>query len=428
MNARQWQEQLKSGVFRSLFTELYDSECVDAQVKRYCETVDRYVALFGDAEDLRLFSAPGRTELGGNHTDHQNGRVLVASIDLDVIAVAAKNDSNVIHIQSEGHCANIVQLGEPALIEEEKGTSTALVRGIAARFQELGMNVGGFTAFTTSNVLRGSGLSSSAAYEVLVGTICSGLYNEGTVDPVKIAQIGQYAENRYFGKPCGLMDQMASSAGGLVLVDFENPEMPDVKRFFYDFAGQGYRLCVVNTGGSHADLTEEYAAIPAEMKAVAKEFGKDVLRSVEKEMLLKKISFLRKKHGDRALLRALHFVSENERVEKQAQMLRTNNAEGFLSLVRASGHSSFCLLQNVVSAHAKEEQGLALALALTEEFLQGKGACRVHGGGFAGTIQVYIPSERAQEYQRQMEAVFGAGCCYPLRVRPRGGLEIKEKG
>ncbi len=424
MNQTELKQRLNGG-YQETLLRLYGPEQLERQTRRYLSAVDTYVSLFGDKENLVLFSAPGRTEIGGNHTDHQRGRVLAASIDLDVIAVVSPNDSGVIHIKSEGHEENVVRLGQLEPAEEERNTSTALVRGIAARFMELGYKIGSFTAYTTSNVLAGSGLSSSAAYEVLVGTILSGLYNGGGVNPVVIAQIGQYAENNYFGKPCGLMDQAASSVGGLVMIDFKDQYHPLVEQISYDFTEQGYALCVVNTGGSHADLTDEYAAIPAEMRSVAGCFGKEVLREVDTSVLLEQVAELRKlPGGDRAFLRALHFEEENERVFKQAAALKGNDFKTFLQLVQESGHSSYCKLQNVVSAKSTAEQGVALGLALSEQLLKGKGIFRVHGGGFAGTLQAYVPLKDVEFYRRGMEQVFGEGSCYVLRIRPCGGVRI----
>ncbi len=425
LNQNEWNQRL-AGQCQEMLYRLYGAENLEGQTARYRAAVERFGSLFGERENLRLFSAPGRTEIGGNHTDHQRGRVLAASVGLDVIAVVSQEDAGVIRIKSEGHRENVVHLDNLRPVKEEENTSTALVRGISARFAELGYRIGGFTAYTISDVLSGSGLSSSAAYEVLVGTILNSLYNGGGIDPVVIAQIGQYAENNYFGKPCGLMDQAASSVGGLVMLDFKNREQPEVERISYDFAERGYALCVVNTGGSHADLTGEYAAIPAEMRAVAGYFGKEVLRGIGKEELIENAAALRElPGGDRALLRAVHFAEENERVLQQAEALRRDDFEGFLSLVKESGRSSYCLLQNVVSMSSPEQQGIALGLALSEQLLGDRGVCRVHGGGFAGTLQAYVPLEDVQRYRCEMERVFGEGSCYLLRVRPCGGVEVK---
>jgi len=425
MNAVQLKQSLNDA-YRPLLVSLYGEEAVGGQLVRYEKAIDSFLTLYGERENLFLFSAPGRTEIGGNHTDHQRGRVLAASVNLDVIAVVSPEEGNVIRVKSEGHSENVVSLEQLLPSEGEKNSSNSLIRGIAACFHELGFKIGGFTAYTTSNVLSGSGLSSSAAFEVLVGTILSGLYNDGKVDPVEIAKIGQYAENRYFGKPCGLMDQTASSVGGLVTIDFEDPAAPVVEGLSYDFAEKGYALCVVNTGGSHADLTDEYAAIPGEMRAVAAHFGKEVLRELKKEDLLSDIASLRSlPGGDRGVLRALHFFDENDRVPLQAAALKEDRLDDFFALVKASGESSYCLLQNVVSNKSTKEQGIALALALSDELLGGEGLCRVHGGGFAGTIQAYVPLGKVEAYRKGIEAFFGAGSCYVLRIRPVGGVKFE---
>ena len=425
MNAVQLKQSL-NGNYRPLLVSLYGEEAVEGQLARYTKAIDSFLDLYGERENLFLFSAPGRTEIGGNHTDHQRGRVLAASVDLDVIAVVSPESGNVIRVKSEGHSENVVSLEQLLPSDNEKNSSNALIRGIAARFHELGLKVGGFTAYTTSNVLSGSGLSSSAAFEVLIGTVLSGLYNDGKVDPVEIAKIGQYAENRYFGKPCGLMDQTASSVGGLVTIDFKDPAAPVVEGLSYDFAAKGYALCVVNTGGSHADLTDEYAAIPGEMRAVASHFGKEVLRELKKEDVLSDLASLRTlPGGDRGVLRALHFFDENDRVLLQAAALKEDRLDDFFALVKASGESSYCLLQNVVSGKSTKEQGIALALTFSGELLGGEGLCRVHGGGFAGTIQSYVPLEKVEAYRKGIEAFFGAGSCYVLRIRPLGGVKFE---
>lgn len=415
---------LKAGAAEKEFSRLYKQEDVTRQRERYITALEEFERLFGAEREVCFFSAPGRTEIGGNHTDHQRGRTLAASIDLDAVAVASKNDRGVIHIHSEGHDENIVSLSDLDPKPEEENTSTALVRGIASRFQQLGYTIGGFDAYTTSDVLRGSGLSSSAAFEVLVGTMLNHLYNDGTVGAIEIAQIGQYSENRYFGKPCGLLDQMACSFGGLIEIDFADPAVPKVDQLFCDFTEYGYYLCVVNTGGSHADLTGEYAAVPAEMSGVAKALGKEVLREVNEQEFFRCLPQLRSQLGDRAVLRAIHFFDEDQRVPKMANALRDREMNRFFELVKASGASSACRLQNVTPPGSTKEQGLALALALSERLLNGKGACRVHGGGFAGTIQAYLPKEMAEDYCKEMENVFGKDCCHLLKIRPCGGTHV----
>lgn len=393
------------------------------------------------ASDLRVFSAPGRTELGGNHTDHNRGKVLAASIQLDALAcVAARRDGTVV-FRSTGYPDVVVDLGGLSPRAEETGKTEALVRGIAAEFEARGTPVRGFTAVADSTVLSGSGLSSSAAVEVLFGTIFDGLYGGGRRSAVEIAQIGQKAENVYFGKPCGLMDQVASASGGAVEVDFADPARPSVRRIGFDPEASGYALCVVDTGGSHADLTADYAAVPAEMKAAAGVFGKAVLREVDPAAFLARLPEVRSAAGDRAALRALHFFAENERVDAMAEALaraeraredrdgaaRDRAVEEYLSLAAASGSSSWRILQNVFAAAVPAEQGVSLALALTERFLAeggGKGACRVHGGGFAGTVQAYVPLSRLAAYEERMRGVFGEKAVTVLRVRPVGAVEI----
>ncbi len=405
-------------------SEIY-GDAAQAQAKRYAKAIESFQAIFGEEGACRLFSAPGRSEIGGNHTDHNNGCVLAAGVSLDVIAVVRPTDDGIILIKSEGFEADNVSLSDLSPIEGEKNTSAALIRGVAAGFVNNGHKIGGFTAYTTSNVLKGSGLSSSAAFEVLVGTILSCLYNDGSVSAVEIAKIAQYAENAYFGKPSGLMDQMASSVGGFITIDFKNTAEPIIEEINYDFAKSGYALCIVDTKGNHADLTGEYAAIPSEMKNVAAFFGKKVLREITKTMLLEKLDEVRDACGDRAVLRALHFFDENERVAMQAKALNSGDFEEFLRLVNESGESSYCYLQNIFACSAPREQGLSLALYTAKKALGGEGACRVHGGGFAGTIQAFVPSAVLDDFIRAMDGVFGDGSCHVLSVRPVGGVEIE---
>jgi galactokinase len=400
------------------------------------------------AGDLRLFTAPGRTELGGNHTDHNQGKVLAASIQLDQAAVTAPRNDRIVVFRSTGYPDAVVDLRDRSAstpvepVPEEKGTTEALIRGIAAEFERRGTGVRGFTANAASAVLPGSGLSSSAALEVLIGRIFDNLYGEGKRSALELAQIGQKAENVFFGKPSGLMDQAACAFGGAVAIDFRDAEAPQVSTIAFDPASAGFALCVVDTRGSHADLTDDYAAIPQEMKAVARFFGKTVLRELDWETVLSRTSEIRKALGDRALLRARHFFRENQRVEAMRHILeKTNSGAGplsleqesvgqkslgrFLALVNESGDSSWELLQNIFAPHKPREQGIALALALTRDFIAGNGACRVHGGGFAGTIQAYIPLNAVSAYRDTMEAVFGPGAVTELRIRPVGAVELK---
>lgn len=372
----------------------------------------------------RYFSAPGRTEIGGNHTDHQRGRVLAAAVNLDTQAAVRENGTDTIRVLSEGYplCAvNVTDL-EPKVYEIN--TTAALLRGVAAEFIRLGCSVRGFDAYVTSTVLPGSGLSSSAAFEVLIGTVINSLFYDGKATMPQIAAIGQYAENIYFGKPCGLMDQMASAVGGLVAIDFADQENPEVQSVAFDFAACGHALCIIDTRASHADLTDEYAAVPGEMKAVAACFGREVLTQISEEEFYAAIPVLRQRCGDRAVLRAIHFYEENKRVLQQVAALQRGDFPGFLELVKQSGRSSWLYLQNVIVCGSAAHQDVALALALCEKYLVGRGACRVHGGGFAGTVQAFVPFDLLDDFRAGVEAVLGQGSCHVLAVRPAGGTEV----
>ncbi len=421
MNINEIKNKLQSGGFDTTLNQLYTN--ADYQKTRYEAALSAYADIFGEGSDIRLFSAPGRTEIGGNHTDHQQGRVLAASVTLDVIAVAEPNGSNAVCIYSKGHNPDIVDITELDSRAGEQNTSTSRVRGVLNAFKERGYHIGGFNAYTTSDVLKGSGLSSSAAYEVLVGFILSGLFCGGSVSPVEIAKIGQYAENNYFGKPCGLMDQTASAVGGFVTIDFKDKENPVIEKLDIDFASSGYTLCIVDTKGSHADLTGEYAAIPQEMRAVAQVLGGEVLRDVPKEYFFENIGKLRGRVNDRAILRAMHFYADNDRVTIQAQALKENRFEDFLKLVTQSGRSSYMYNQNIYPAGSLD-QGVAVALSVSEALLGERGGYRVHGGGFAGTIQAFVPAGMTIAYKQSMERLFGEGCCHVLSIRPIGGTEI----
>ncbi len=404
--------------------EIYSSDMLDFQKARYLKTAKEFEALYGE-KPTAFFSAPGRTEVGGNHTDHNFGCVLAAGVSLDVIAAVAPDaEENIITVKSEGFPMDTVNADDNEIYEEQKNTSASLIRGMTAGFIKNGHKVGGFKAYTTSNVLKGSGLSSSAAFEVLIGAILNGLFNGGKVSDVEIAQLAQFAENVYFGKPSGLMDQMASSVGSFITIDFADEKNPVIKSVKFDFTKSGHALCIVDTKGNHADLTPEYAAIPAEMKSVAAFFGKNVLREITKEQLLDNISAVREKCSDRAVLRALHFFDDNERVGKEADALNSGNFSEFLRLINESGDSSFRYLQNIFASSAPEEQGLSLALYLAKQILNGEGACRVHGGGFAGTIQAFVPVHKLTEFKSEMEKVFGEGSCYVLSIRPVGGAQV----
>lgn len=418
----QVEKYLQSEAFIKEASRLYGSRegTLPKRRARYAKLAARHEARFGDVKGERFFfSAPGRTEIGGNHTDHNRGCVLAAAVNLDTVAFVTKTADDQIVVDSEGFPPITVSLSDLSVRERDYGTTKALIRGTAAVLQEMGKKIGGFRATVTSNVLRGSGLSSSAAFEVLMAAILDGLYNGFTLDSKTRAIIAQRVENVHFGKPCGLMDQMASSVGGMVAIDF-GPDDPEVQTVSYDFDAAGYALCVVNTGGSHGDLTDDYAAIRAEMEAVAECFGKTVLREVKKEMFEAEISRLRPVVGERAILRAMHFYDENERVTEQIAAIRKNDLPAFFDAVNRSGNSSWEMLQNVY-ARPTEEQ-MALGIELSRRFLAGAGAARVHGGGFAGTIQAYIPAKRLAEYRLYMESVFGEGCVQPLRVRPDGAV------
>ncbi len=421
----QLREDIKSGKFDERFKRVYVSEeDVAQQYERYCSLADDFDEVFSAGREIRLFSAPGRTEVGGNHTDHNHGRVLAAGINLDAIAIASANEENIVRVKSKGYSMDVVDLSDLTVRQDEFGHSPALVRGVCRGFINNGYKIGGFDAVTASKVLSGSGLSSSAAYEVLVGTMLNYLYNDGKVDPVTIAKIAQYAENEYFGKPCGLMDQMACSVGSFITIDFADPSKPEIEKVDFDFASCGHSLCIVDTKGSHSNLTDEYAAIRAEMESVAQQFSKKVLREVDETEFTKKIPELRQKVGDRAVLRAMHFYKDNERVIKEVEALKNNNFDEFKRLIIESGDSSYMYNQNVFAVKQPSVQPVSVALALSEQVLEGKGAWRVHGGGFAGTIQAFVPDSLLEEYKSTVEAVFGEGSCYVLSIRPVGGTEI----
>ena len=376
------------------------------------------------AEPQRFFAAPGRTEIGGNHTDHQRGRVLAAAVDLHTCAAVAENGEHKIRVQSQGYPLCQVDLADLTPKAAEFGTTTALIRGVAAKFAELGCPLAGVDLYVTSTVLPGSGLSSSAAFEVLMGTVLNGMFFHGKLDAKTIAGIGQYAENVFFGKPCGLMDQMASAVGNLVTIDFFHRDAPDVRPVAVDFASFGHALCILDTGADHADLTEEYAAITQELKAVCRHFGKEVLTEIAEDAFFAAIPALRQACGDRAVLRAIHFYEENARVPQQVAALEEGDFARFLALVQESGQSSWTQLQNVIPAGRTAHQEVALSLSLCRKFLQGRGACRVHGGGFAGTIQAFVPMDLLEDFCRQMESVLGENACHVLSICPTGGMEM----
>lgn len=418
-------EALNTGAYDERLRRVYvTDEAVRAQYDRYAALADEFARLYDGERDIRLFSAPGRTEVGGNHTDHNHGKVLAAGIDLDAVAAAAVNSENIVRVKSAGYSMDVVDLSDLSVQENETGHSPALVRGMCQGFLNYGYKIGGFDAATASRVLSGSGLSSSAAYEVLVGTMLNYLYNDGAVDAVTIAKIAQYAENEYFGKPCGLMDQTACSVGSFVTIDFEDPKVPIIEEVKFDFASCGHALCIVDTKGNHSDLTDEYGFIRSEMESVAQYFGKSVLREVSEAEFYGEIAEVRKKVGDRAVLRAMHFYADNARVEKEVSALRAGDFEAFKQYILESGSSSYMYNQNVFSVKKPTDQPVSLALAVSERVLRGKGAWRVHGGGFAGTIQAFVPLELLDAYKSEMERIFGEGACYVLSIRPVGGTEI----
>ena len=404
--------------------ELYVPSAVSAQVQRYRRLFSGFAETFGPCGRAAGFSAPDRTEIGGNHTDHQHGRVLAGSIDLDIIAVAAPNGEGVIRLKSEGFPMDVVELDDLEIHPEEYNRSVSILRGIAAWFARQGCRLEGFNAYTVSNVFKGSGLSSSAALEVLLGNIFNSLFHDGKCTPVQLAQIGQYAENVYFGKPSGLLDQMGSSMGGMVTIDFQDNDHPVVEKIDFDFASAGHALCIIDSGADHADLTDEYAAVPGELKKVCAHFGKSVLREVPEADFYAALPALRRECGDRAVLRAIHIYDENRRVQEQIAALRRNDFPAFLAQVRLSGLSSWRYLQNVVPAGYKEHQEVAVALAAAERLLNGRGACRVHGGGFAGTIQAFVPLDMLEGFKSGMEQVLGDGRCHVLSVRSVGGVRL----
>lgn len=419
-------DSLKNRQMDSLLVKLYGNrpKVLDSQIKRYSDAIENFRSIYPGKSDIELFSTSGRTEVGGNHTDHNAGRVLAAAVDLDVIAVVSKNNDGIIRVQSKGYPMDKVDLNRLTPVDSEKYTSAALVRGISARLKDLGYNIGGFDAYTTSNVLKGSGLSSSAAFEVLIVTILNHLYNNGDVNDILNAQIAQYAENNFFGKPCGLMDQTSCAVGGFVTIDFKDFRNPVVRKVDYDFSSSGFTLVIVDTGGNHANLNEDYAAIANEMKSVAKAFGGQVLREFSKEKVLENVQFLRTKVNDRAVLRALHFYADDSRVVEEVDALQKKDFNKFLSLIIESGNSSWMLNQNCYSPKNPDEQGLSLALAVSKTLLEGKGAWRVHGGGFAGTIQAFVPNSLLDEYLARMRGIFGENSCHELIIRPVGTTKL----
>lgn len=420
----QIRKELSAGEFDARLTDIYaDEALLPYQKKRYQEALLRFEGSYGENE-VEIFSAPGRSEVGGNHTDHQHCQVLAAGVNLDIIACAAKTDDGKIKIVSDSYDIVPVDVEDLAKRKDEEGSSAALIRGVAAKLKEEGFRIGGFRAYMTSDVLQGSGLSSSAAFEVVVGTVLSGLYNDNGIDPVTIAIASQYAENEYFGKPSGLMDQMASAVGSLVNIDFKDPKEPVIRKVDVDFGAFSHSLCIVDTRGDHANLTPEYAAIPEELKKLCRYFGCEYLRELPEERFYEDLTGARKAAGDRAVLRAMHVYEDHKRVSLEVEALQEGRFEDFKKLITASGKSSFEYLQNVYPNSDVQNQSVSIALALSERFLKGRGAFRVHGGGFAGTIQAFVPDDLVEAYRAEMDRYFGEGSCHILKVRKYGGIKV----
>ena len=419
-------KKIESDQYDAIMKKIYfTDEAVAAQKERYKSIVELFCSLYNSEREIRFFSAPGRTEVCGNHTDHNRGKVMAAAINLDAVAAAAKNDEMIVRVKSaEYDKIDVIDITDLNPHVEEYGHSAGLIRGVCAGFKNRGYNIGGFDTATMTQVLSGSGLSSSAAFEVLVGTVMNYLYNDGKVSAVEVAQIAQYAENVFFDKPCGLMDQMACSVGGFVKIDFKDTENPVIEPVEFDFASCGHSLVITDTRANHADLTDEYAAIRQEMEAAAAVFGKSALRDVDEAEFNSNLPLVREKAGDRSVLRGLHFYGENSRVEKAAAALGNNDFDAFKSVITESGFSSYMYNQNVYSSKQPLSQPVSLALAASDHVLRGKGAWRVHGGGFAGTIQAFVPSGLLDTYKSTLEGIFGEGACYVLNIRPIGGTEI----
>ena len=423
MKANELIQSLRDGALDK-YAALYSD--LEATKERFIAAINAFCETYGTERDIALFSVPGRSEIIGNHTDHNHGKVMAGAINRDIIAIAAKNNDGCIRFRSEGYSEDRINLSDVASPDNfRKFTSRALVAGMAQAFVKAGHNIGGYDAYSCTEVLKGSGLSSSAAFEVMVGNILNHLYNDGKVDNKEIAKYAQFSENVYFGKPCGLMDQMACAVGGFVYIDFEDNANPEVEAVDFSLSDRGYSLCIVNTGGNHANLNEDYASVPAEMRAVAAHFGKQTLRGLTEGDIIGAASALRRKVGDRAILRAIHFIRENDRVANAKEALKKGDIDAFYAIILASGHSSFEYLQNVYTNKNVAEQGLSLALALTDGALSGKGcAYRVHGGGFAGTIQAFVRNDMLSDYVELMDSVLGKGAAMPLNIRPLGAVRL----
>ena len=408
----------------STFEKLYSDNIADKT--RYDRLHNEFKAFYGKKSNTSFFSSPGRSEIGGNHTDHNRGKVLAAAINLDIISEAAPNNSDVIKLKSfEYNKIDIIDISEKNKKDSEIGRSSSLIRGICSKCIDMGYNVGGFDAFTVSKVLKGSGLSSSAAFEILVVTIINHLFNDDKISPIECAKIAQFAENNYYGKPSGLMDQTACSLGGFMKIDFADPYEPTVKTINTNLSEEGYSLCIIDIGDTHSNKSREYASIPDEMKSVALQLGAGYLSQADEDEFYAKLPAIRSTCGDRAVLRAIHFFNENKRVEAQAVALEKRDMKAFLELVRQSGESSLALLQNIYSEGNPKSQGLGIALALSKQILGNNGAYRVHGGGFGGTMQAFVPKEFVNSYKAKMESVFGIGSCHTLCVRPIGSCKVE---
>ena len=419
-------EKLTNGEYNEKLSYIYScTGDVKYYADRYISVINGYGETFGEAESLELFSAPGRTEIGGNHTDHQHGCVLAGSVNLDVIAAVSLNGENVIRVKSKNYDMDVIDIDDLEIHPEQYDKAIALIRGVLRKFKDMGYELKGFNAYTESNVLKGSGLSSSAAFEVLIGTIVNHLFANAEVDPVEIAKIGQFAENVYYNKPSGLMDQMASSVGSVVSIDFNSTEKPVVKKVDFDLTKYDHSLCIIDSGADHADLTDEYAAVPADMKLVAEYFGKQYLREVDHNDFISEMGNIRKKLGnDRAVLRAFHYFHDSKRAVEEAEALKNGDFEGFLKLSKESGLSSYMYLQNVYASSMPKQQAVAVTIAMCGEILGDRGAYRVHGGGFAGTVQAFVPNDMLDDFKTRIEAVLGEGMCHVLQIRPVGGYKL----
>lgn len=417
---------VSSGRLDDDFRRIYGNSDMELlrQRARFLDAAEHFSRLYPERQEIHVFSAPGRTEIGGNHTDHQHGRVLAAAVNLDAIAIVSFHDEGVVRLKSQGHKADEIALDDLSPRDEERGHGGAIIRGVLSKFAGKSVKIGGFDAYTASDVMSGSGLSSSAAFEVLLGTIVDKFYNNGKFGAVEIAKFGQYAENAYFGKASGLMDQTVSAVGGFVGIDFKNPDSPSIQPIDFDFSGSGYSLCIVDTKGSHSDLSDDYSLIPADMRACARCLGADVLGDADEDEFYAKLPEIREKCGDRAVLRAAHFFAETERARLEGEALERGDTEEFFRLVNQSGDSSAFLLQNLYSPKRADDRELMVGILAAKRFLRGSGAVRVHGGGFAGTIQAFVPAYAAKEFAAELDRIFGEGSCKVLSIRPVGGIEI----